>query len=282
MVVHLQATARIGLRARRYRQFGPDAGAHRRIDAVKVHPPACRIEGDPIPFDRPAATGAIGALHPRIVQGLRAFGIEIMRGIGGNQRHVAGETAQKQRLAHAMVAGTDHPDALVGNLIAVTDRAIADEAALQRRIVHLGQQVPGPMIDHARRQQNGAGGIRAFIGQDPEMPILGVDRRDPVRRAMCAIALRLVMHPGEQRLAADPFRETGMVMRAWDHRGATRPAIEHMDAQVIAGEIDRRCQPRRPRADDDAIVHGGAKRERSQRSLAFLQGPCIYTAYIRR
>jgi hypothetical protein len=49
--------------------------------------------------------------------------------------------------------GADHAHALVGDLIAVADRAIADQALGQRRIVQLARDI-GAVVDHSGGEQH--------------------------------------------------------------------------------------------------------------------------------
>ena len=67
---------------------------------------------------------------------------------------------------------------------------------------------------------------------------------------------RLVAHPLQQLVAADPVGKAGVVARARDPRGAALAAVDNQDVEVEAGEIDGGGQPRRAAADDQAIENG--------------------------
>ncbi len=68
-----------------------------------------------------------------------------------------------------------------------------------------------------------------------------------------AIFLRLLAHPLEQFLAADPVGKAGMVVGARDPRRAALAAVDDEDVEVEAGQIDRRGQPGRAAADHQAV-----------------------------
>src|SRR4051794_34525795 len=73
-----------------------------------------------------------GSLELLIVLGLQPQGL-----VRRDQGHVGGVAPQKQGFGHPVAAAADYADALVGDLIPVADRTIADETARQRLVMKL-------------------------------------------------------------------------------------------------------------------------------------------------
>ena len=80
---------------------------------------------------------------------------KIVRGIWRDQCHVLAVHAQECRFVGAVIASADDPDTLVGHFEAVTDRAIAQQPALDRDIVDFGGYFR-TIVDHARGEQDGS------------------------------------------------------------------------------------------------------------------------------
>ena len=153
----------LALRARRDRQLGADDRAERRIDAVERHPALGGVErASGRPRSQRRRTGRRPARSRRRRARLRTRRSSSCSRVGRDQRHVVGVAAQEQRLAHAVVAGADHADALVGDLIAVADRAIADQPARSASSCTVAVHVR-PIVDHAGGEQH----VRARIRGRP-------------------------------------------------------------------------------------------------------------------
>ena len=138
------------------------------------------------------------------------LGLEPHRLVGRDQGHVGGVAADEQGLGDAVAVAADHADLLVGDLIAVADRAIADEAAGQRVVVKLLVHRRAAVGDAGREQDGarrraarapGRGEQAAFLVALELGHELGLDLR--------AIFARLVAHPLEQLLARDPVGKAG-------------------------------------------------------------------------
>src|SRR5690606_35026238 len=152
-----------------------------------------------------------------------------------------------------MFTGADYRDAAVGYLVAVADRAVAQQAfgecvAMKRVVDHFRANV-----DYARCQQDGP--AREFPAVDPDYEsIVGTfDPCDTSQLALRAVPLGLGQHLREQLGAGDPVGETRVVASAWNQGGPAGAAIEQADREVEAGQIDRRGQPGRSRSDNDAV-----------------------------
>ena len=101
--------------------------------------------------------------------------------------------------------------------------------------------------------------VRAVAEPEPQVAVnrpLSSSRSSLVTNSVSTFApylQRLVAHPLEQLLAADPVGEAGMVAGARDPRGAALAAVDHQDVEVEAGEVDGGGQPRGAAADDQAV-----------------------------
>ena len=95
-----------------------------------------------------------------------------------------------------------------------------------------------------------------------------------------AIFAGLLAHPSKQFLAFDAVRVAGVVARAGDPRSSALAAVHDENVEVEAGEIDRRGQPRRAAADDQAIEEMFVHARQSARPESG-SGPCsnraVYT-----
>ena len=117
------------LRAGHFGELGVRVRAERRIDGVEGVMPFGGVDGDAIVGNRHSLRRTVDAVDPGILQLALVLGLEPQRLVRRDQRHVCGVAAEEQRLGDAAAAAADHADLLVGDLIAVADRAIADEAA---------------------------------------------------------------------------------------------------------------------------------------------------------
>jgi hypothetical protein len=111
------------------------------------------------------------------------------------------------------------------------------------------------VVDDPGGEQNAPRAGPPIAEPHGEAVVVDLDRIDPDTLTHRTIFLRLSEHRREQIGASDTFGIAGVVVRAGDQRRAAAAAIEQPDREVEPREVDRRRQPCRPRADDDAIVH---------------------------
>ena len=213
-----------------------------------------------VALDADRVTGTVDVDDAGLVQLGLTSGVEIVRRAGRDQGHVPRVAAQEQRLAHAVVAGADHADALVGYLIAVADRAVAKQSALERLVV----LASGPFragccaTPVASRTRASRDRIGAVLGLDQKFVPLWLDPRNGRVHALDPELVRLLAHQPEQFLARDAAGIARVIVRPRDQRGTCVAAVVQPDLQVEPREIDRRRQPSRSAADDHAVVHDRA------------------------
>ena len=181
---------------------------------------------------------------------------------GRDKRHVTRETAQEQRFAHSVVAGADHADTLVGHLIAVADRAIAQQATLERLVVQSVIDGRTVVLD-AGGEQDGAGGERRVVWSGAKLESTGVvacEMTDAQRLAHDTEAFGLLQHSCEELGTRNAAGVAGMVVGARDQRGTAGAAVEQPNGKMEPRQIDRGGESSRPAADDDTVFHWPAER----------------------
>ena len=211
-----------------------------------------RVDDDAVVGDRHRLRGPSTQSIPAALSCSWSSGFRLQRLVGRDQGDVGGEAAQEHRLGDAVAVAADHADLLVGDLIAVADRAIADQPARQRLVVQL--------LVHRRAAVGDAGGEQhgaRLAEPEPQVAQKPLVVRSSRVTNSCSIGapylLRLLAHPPDQFLARDPVGKAGMVARARDPRGAALAAIDHQDVEMEAREIDRGGQPGGAAADDQAV-----------------------------
>ena len=149
MVVHFQAAMLVRPRTDLDRQVRADHRTQRGIDGVEVQSPFRGIERQPLAFDRIAAARPLDPDNPGLVQ-RRGLLVGQRMCFRRDQRHIGAVAAQEQRLRHAVAAGADHADALVGDFIAIADRAVAEQPAGERFVMKRLRHVR-PVVHHPGR-----------------------------------------------------------------------------------------------------------------------------------
>ena len=153
---------------------------------------------------------------------------------------------QEQRFTGAQIRGADHRQLLVYGLIAVADRADANQAVADRGLdARQGRFVVGD----ASREQDGAGDQRLSARQDSEAVVVGKDVLDGGLADGAAVSLGLGLHARQQLKPADPIGKTWMVMAGGYPGRATVAHVEDHEVSPEPAEIYRGRQPRRAGAD---------------------------------
>src|SRR5438309_10006509 len=153
-----------------------------------------------------------------------------------------------------MAVAADHADPLVGYLIAVADRAVADEPARKRVVVQLLVYRRAAVGDACREQDRaGALASRAPSGGEDAGLLVTLELGDVLVLDLRSIFARLLPHSPEQFLALDPVRIAGVIARAGNPRSAALAAVDHQDVEAEAREIDRGSQAGGAAADDQAV-----------------------------
>ena len=119
------------------RELGVGIRPERRIDAVKGIVTLGGVDDDAVVAIATAWAGPSTHSIPAAFSFSWSSALRLRALSGRNQGDVGGVAADEQSLGDAMTVAADHADALVGDLIAVADRAIADEPARQRVVVEL-------------------------------------------------------------------------------------------------------------------------------------------------
>ncbi len=236
-------------------------GAKRGIDAVERIMALGSVDGDAIAGDRHRIGGAIDARDIGAFQPLVIFGLELHRLVRRDQRDIGGKAADEQCLGNAVAVAADHADFLVGDFIAVANRAVADQAPGKRVVVQFLVHRRAAVGDPGRQQHRGRGrAARAPGGGELPAFLVALEAGDLLGDDLRAIFARLVAHPLEQLLAADAVGKAGMIMSARNPRRAALAAVDDQDVEVKAGKVDGGSEPGRATADDQAVegfVHHG-------------------------
>ena len=149
--------------------------------------------------DRHRLGRPVDAIDPRLLQLLLVLGLEPHRLVGRDQGHVGGEAAEEQRLGDAVAVAADHADLLVGDLIAVADRAVADEAAGERVVVQFLVHRRTAVGDSGREQDAARGRAARSPGRGEQAGLrVALELGDELGLDLRAIFARLVAHPLEQ------------------------------------------------------------------------------------
>ena len=175
-----------------------------------------------------------------------------MSAIGRDQRDIGRIAPQEFGFAQALRARADDAHRPVGHFVTVADRAIAQQPPRQRLVMECRRHRRAP-VDHARRQQDGSRADRAVRSFSPEIAAVRRQRLDLARTARCAIKPRLLAHAPQQVFPRDPVRKPGMIVA---ERNKPRPAssvIHDENRKMIPRQINRRRQPGRTAADDEAV-----------------------------
>ena len=152
------------------------------------------------------------------------LGLEAHRLVGRDQGDVGGKAADEQGLGDAVAVAADHADFLVGDLKAVADRAIADQAAGQRVVVQCLVHRRAAVADPGGEQH-----ARAVAEPEPHSAVnrpLSSSRSSLVTNSVSifgAIFAGLVPHALEQVLAADAVGKAGMVVGAGNRAARLLP-----------------------------------------------------------
>ena len=168
--------------------------SQRRINAGEVMASALSDQGDGFLTGLDRGHRAVDQRHPHLVQFGAQFVVEFVRQIGGDEGQVGGVAAQEAYLGGPTLARPDHRDLLVGHLIPVADRAIADQPARHGVVVqfHVHRRTA---IGNPGREQHGLGGDRP---RSPFGDPGSVTLFEPAHLAgfdLGAIELRLFSHP---------------------------------------------------------------------------------------
>ena len=164
-------------------------------------------------------------------------------------------------------AVADHADLLVGHLIAVADRAVADQAAGERLVVKLLVH-RRPAVGDSGGEQHLARDHRAFAPFGLEALLDDVEPGDPAGDDRGAVFLRLLLHPLDQLLAGNAVGIAGMVVGAGDPARPALAGVDQLGGEVEAGEVDGGGQPGGAAADDQAVEGGFGHGGRSARRRA--------------
>lgn len=93
------------------------------------------------------------------------------------------------------------------------------------------------------RDQDGTRGERQGRPSRFRSTGFAVDGLDAVRDDRSAVAFRLFSHPLQQLLARDPVRKTCVIVGQRYPFCAAVAVVDHDDAAVITGKVDRRREP---------------------------------------
>lgn len=170
-----------------------------------------------------------------------------------DQGDPVGIGAQEGRLPHALVVIPDHRHRLVDRLIAVADRTDADQRPFDGPLHARQVRV---VVDHPGGQQNRADPHPAPVQTGGEAVAVALQLLDPPRLDDPAILHGLLGHPLQDGVAGDPVREARHIVADGDPASPRRAAVSHQNASPEAGEIGRRGQAGRARADDQDFGRG--------------------------
>src|SRR6185503_20966789 len=107
-----------------------------------------------------------------------------------------------------MAVAADHADAFVGDLVAVAERAIADEPARERVLVKLLVHWWAPVCDSGRYQNRARRHASGTPGRSENTGLfVALELGHKLRLDLRSIFARLVAHPLEQLGAFDAVRE---------------------------------------------------------------------------
>ena len=162
-----------------------------------------------------------------------------MVAIGADESDVGRIGSQELNFGGAVVAGADHTHLLVGDLVAIAHRAIAQQPAGQCLVVELFVDAFRPVVDYPGGEQDAARAIFLVLAADDEPRAVPLQIGHPLGLTHRAIFSRLLAHPVEQILAVDAFGKAGVVVAGRDHAGPARAAVEQADLEIIARQIDR-------------------------------------------
>src|SRR5690349_460354 len=128
-----------------------------------------------------------------------------------------------------MAVAADHADLLVGDLIAVADRAIADEPPRQRLVVQILLHRRTTVGNACSKQHGPRGPAARAPGRGEETLLVAFELGHELGLDLRAIFAGLIPHELEQLLAVDAFREARNVARAGNPRGAALAPVDHQD-----------------------------------------------------
>ncbi len=148
-----------------------------------------------------------------------------------------------------------HRDALARRFVAVADRAVADQSALDR-IMQVGQLRldifrAGREEDAARPDLDFRAVSEVAVGFEKACCLPQRGHRAGFRTPV--IAREVLALAGQQILAGNAIGETGKVVAARDPGRPAFPGIDKAEIPLEARKIQRGGEPGRPAADDEAI-----------------------------
>ncbi len=234
-------------------ELGVRVRSQRRIDAVEDMLAIGRRDRDALVHGGHRLAGAVDALDPELLHAGNVVRAEFMRAVRRDEGDVLGKAPQEHRLGDAVRPTADHAHFFVGDLIAVADRAVADETFRKRLVVEVLVH-RRLAVGEAGRKQNlpGGNGAAAPFGHEAALDLVEPCHASGLDRG--AVHLRLFAHQPKQLLAFDPARIAGMIVRAGNPACPALAGIDDLQRQMIAGKIDGGSEPRRPASDHQTII----------------------------
>jgi hypothetical protein len=161
-------------------------------------------------------------------------------------------------LADRARAVAEDRDAAAAHLVAVADRAVAQQPLLDRR---LGVAERRRDVLDAGGEEHGPGGEAAAVDDSRECLAAALQPLDTAGAETGAVALGLAPHVAQQRLALDPVGIARVIVAARDERGAARAGVDKKEAPAVAREVDRSGEPGGAAADHQRIERVGHARQ---------------------
>ncbi len=229
-----------------------NVGAEGRVDGVESHAAGAGGKFYPVACQGEIPRRAVEHVHLDLLQAAPLGIVQGLPAVRGDQCHLARVGAQELGFPHPVSAGSDDRDALVGDFVAVANRAVAQPALRQGSVVQVVGHIR-PAVGDAGRQQHGARKNLSGVHPGREPVLVPPQPGDQPGSRFHAVRGKMASHAGKQIGPRDAARETGLIARARNLESTAGACVDDGDPQAEPRHVERRHQAGRPGADDQAV-----------------------------